>query len=186
MVMRNGRCGGANRCRARGEVKCRTVPEGSRAHPSSCDLPHPILSSSGSASTHAPASALMTNAWLELWAKHEIISSLLYIETPACVTSVTVIRGISSFLYKNILRLPYVHSILSSFKWILNIISSHVRKSRNCDAFPLQFLSFVSFLVLGRENSVIVQMTEITRTCFSPRPLTRVSFTFAVHLSVLP
>lgn len=31
------RGGGANRCRARGEVKCRTVPEGSRAHPSSLD-----------------------------------------------------------------------------------------------------------------------------------------------------
>lgn len=87
-VMRNGRREGANRCRARGEVKCRTVPEGSRAHPSSCIFPRPILFSSGPASTHTPASALMTNARAELWARHEI--NVEFIKERSCAVMIRV------------------------------------------------------------------------------------------------
>lgn len=69
-------------------------------------------------------------------------------------------------------------------------IPSHLtcesRASCNCDAFPLQFLSF-PLLYSDKNDNVIVRMTEITwtRACFSPRPLNIAHDAFSMHLSVL-
>lgn len=129
---------------------------------------------------------LVTNAWLELWS--EAWNNIEFIIRSAR----TRYNNSRDFIFfaQEYFRLSRMHSrspfILNEY---FNIISSHVRKSRNCDAFPLQFLSFLSFpLLYSNENdSVIVQMTEITwtRACFSLRPLNIVHVP-PMHLSVFP
>lgn len=92
---------------------------------------------------------LVTNAWSELWATHEIMPSLLR-GAPARVIIIRanlvifLHKGVSSIIIRIISRIRHLNG--------LSIILSNVWEG-SCDrnTFPLQFLFFFLFLALGQK-----------------------------------